>query len=145
MREPGLPARASGLGSRSVITVLDLSLEKISKSEGALIVDLLSSALIETERYRVIDRAQRTALLAEIVFAMSDCTDEACQLKAGRMLAADRIIIGSAGILGTKYVLTLKMVEVETSVALHTAYEIFGSMDELVAGIVPLAKVLSTK
>jgi len=132
-------------GPLPVISVMDLNLEKISKSEGFLIVDLLSSALIETKDFRVIDRAQRTTILEEIAFSMADCTDEACQLKAGRLLAADMIIIGSAGVIGSKYVLNLKVVDVETSVALQTAYKIFDNIDDLVVGIPPLVRKLSVK
>lgn len=130
-------------GPLPIVSVMDLTLEKISSSEGLLIVDLLSSALIETQKYTVIDRAQRKAILDEIAFSLEGCTDESCQLEVGRLLAADKIIVGSTGLIGTKYILNLKLVDVETSAAVRTAYKIFNSLDDMVEGIGPTAMELS--
>ncbi len=80
------------------------------------------------------DRGHRDGLLKEIEYSNSDCTDEQCQLEIGRMLSADRIIVGSIGKAGSRYLLNAKLIEVETAEAVRTSYQIYHSMDELVNG-----------
>ncbi len=130
------------LADRWIITVLDLSVENMSASDGKLITDLLSSALISTEQYRVIDRSQRETILNELSFSLSGCADESCQLELGKLLAADGIVVGSIGKIGSRYVLNIKLLGVETSEAVATSYKIFNSLEDLVDGSEEIAMSL---
>jgi tetratricopeptide (TPR) repeat protein len=121
-------------GDMPLITVLDFSIENIPKSDGRLIVDLVFSALVSVRRYRVLDRGQRDNILKEIEFSFSTCVDEKCQLEIGRLLAADRIVVGSLGKVGQRYILNAKMLDVRTGEAVTTAYKLFGSLEDLVDG-----------
>jgi tetratricopeptide (TPR) repeat protein len=121
-------------GPMPLITVLDFSIENIPKSDGRLIVDLVFSALVSIRRYRVLDRGQRDNILKEIEFSYSACVDEKCQLEIGRLLAADRIVVGSLGKVGQRFILNAKMLDVQTGEAVSTAYKVFGSLEELVDG-----------
>jgi tetratricopeptide (TPR) repeat protein len=121
-------------GEMPLVTVLDFSIENIPKSDGRLIVDLVFSSLVSMRRYRVLDRGQRDNILKEIEFSYSACADEKCQLEIGRLLAADRIVVGSLGKVGQRYILNAKMLDVRTGEAVSTAYKVFGSLEELVDG-----------
>ena len=72
-----LPAQA---GEKPLISVLDFRTSGISQAEVEVFVDFLSSHIIETGKFRVIDRMQREALLKEMEFSYDDCTDEGCPL-----------------------------------------------------------------
>ena len=122
-----------------VLAVLDFEVQNLSESDARIISDLVSSALIKTRRYRVIDRRQRESLLSEIEFSNSDCTDEQCQLELGRLLAADHILVGNLGKVGSRHVINIKLLEVSTGEALSTAYEVYGTLDELVDNCEALA------
>jgi tetratricopeptide (TPR) repeat protein len=126
-----------------LITVLDLRIENLDESVGNLIVDLLSSALISTKKYRVLDRSQREAVMKEIEYSHSDSVDEEYQLRLGRLLAADKIVIGSLGMIGKRYILNLKMLNVETGEAVSSSYQIFNSLEELVDGTEKIAVSLT--
>jgi tetratricopeptide (TPR) repeat protein len=117
-----------------LITVLDLRIENLDQSVGNLIVDLLSSALIGTKKYRVLERGQREAIMKEIEYSHSDNVDEEYQLGLGKLLAADKIVIGSLGMIGKRYILNLKMLNVETGEAVSSSYQIFQSLEEMVDG-----------
>jgi tetratricopeptide (TPR) repeat protein len=121
-------------GEMPLVTVLDFSIENIPKSDGRLIVDLVFSSLVSAHRYRVLDRGQRDNILKEIEFSFATCADEKCQLEIGRLLAADRIIVGSLGKVGQRYILNAKMLDVRTGEAVTTAYKVFGSLEDLVDG-----------
>ncbi len=122
---------AQEVDDRPVITVLDFEHTGLSEAETKLIVDAITSFVVDTGRYRVIDRRERAALLEEMDFSLSDCTDETCQLRVGRMLSAQRIIVGSIGRVGNRYMLTLKQVGVETGETVNSATEMYGDLDAL--------------
>jgi len=125
-----------------LLSVMDFVIENVSESEGRLIVDLLSSALIKIKKYRILDRSQRDTLIKELEFSYSDCTDETCQLELGRLLAADKIVVGSLGRIGKRYILNAKLLNVVTGEAVSSAYEIFKSIEELVDGSEAVAREL---
>ncbi|GAG91809.1 unnamed protein product, partial [marine sediment metagenome] len=52
-----------------LLSVMDFVIENVSESEGRLIVDLLSSALIKIKKYRILDRSQRENLIKELEFS----------------------------------------------------------------------------
>ncbi len=125
-----------------LLSVMDFVIENVSESDGKLIVDLLSSALIKIKKYRILDRSQRETLIKELEFSYSDCTDESCQLELGRLLAADKIVVGSQGKIGNRYILNAKLLNVVTGEAVSSAYEIFKSIEELVDGSEAVAEEL---
>ena len=129
--------------TRPLVAVMDFQVENLAASEGRLIVDLLSSALASRQVFRVLERSQRDAILKEIEFSVSGCAEESCQLKAGRLLAADRIVVGSLGRVGGRYILNAKLLQVETGEVAATAYQVFKSLDELVDGCEEVAFSLS--
>ena len=128
---------------RPVITVLDFSTEGVAEGEMNTIIYLLSSALFQTGRYTVIDVSQRQAILKEIEFSVSDCSDESCLLEMGRMLSAEVIVVGNIGRVGTRYVLSTKMLETETARTLNTADGIYRDLDVLLEDIEHIAGVLA--
>jgi TolB-like protein len=117
--------------SRPTIAVLDFETSGISQGEMRLLLDFISSKIIETGKYRVIDRAQRQTVLSEIEFSNSDCTDEECQLEIGQMLSADQIIVGSLGKFGERYLITIKMIEVRTAQSTSASSNIYASLNDL--------------
>jgi len=130
---PGLP----------IITVLDFKTEGVSESEMRTVISLLSSALFQTRRFQVIDVTERERLLRELEFSVADCTDESCQLEIGRLLSAESIVVGTMGRVGSRYVLSAKILETETARTQNTADGIYPNLDALVDDIFELAKALA--
>jgi hypothetical protein len=141
--EPALVAAARPAGPLPLVTVLDFSIENMAKSDGRLIVDLVFSALVSARKYRVLDRGQRDNILKEVEFSLSACADEKCQLEVGRLLAADKIVVGSLGKVGQRYILNAKMLDVRTGEAVSSAYKVFPTLEELVDGTEEVALTLS--
>lgn len=128
---------------KPIITVLDFATEGVSRNEMLSIISLFSSALFRTEQYTIIDISQRENLLKELEFSMSDCTDESCQLKVGKLLSAEAIVVGNIGRVGSKFILSAKMLETETGKTLGTADGIYDDLDGILADIDLLALRLS--
>lgn len=117
---------------KPIITILDFQLSNVSKEEGAVIVDFLMSYIIEAKEYRVIDRNERTSILEEIEFSVSDCTSEDCQIHIGELLSANQIIVGSLGKVSDRFILNIKLIDVKTGEATRTASEKYKSMNALI-------------
>ena len=122
-----------------VITVLDFETNEVSRAEMRTIISLLSAALFKIDCFTVIDVSQRDTVLKELKFSMSGCSDESCMLEIGKMLSAEAIIMGSIGRVGTKYVLSAKILETETAKTLNTAVGIYKDLDELLDNIFDIA------
>ena len=118
--------------NKPIITILDFKGSNIAESEIFVFVDYITSIVVDAGKYRVIDRSQRETLLKEIEFSLSGCTDEACQLEIGRLLSAKYIIIGSLGTIGSRYILNMKMIDIETSETIASASERYVSLDALI-------------
>jgi len=128
---------------KPMIAVLDFSTDGVSRSEMKTIITLLSSALFQTRKFTVIDVNERERLLKELEFSVGECTDESCLLEVGRMLSAERIVVGNIGKVGTRYILSCKMLETESARTLNTADGIYASLDALVDDLFGLAEQLA--
>jgi TolB-like protein len=117
--------------AQPIIAVLDFSGSSVSQSELTLFIDFISSHIVQTGQYTVVDRMQRQALLEEIEFSNSDCTDERCQLEIGRILAANNIVVGSLGKFGDRFILNIKLIEVETGRTDNAASKTYTSLNDL--------------
>ena len=129
---------------KPLISVLDFRTSGISRAEVEVFVDFLSSHIIDTGKFRVIDRMQREALLREMEFSYDDCTDEGCQLEVGRLLAANQIVVGSVGRVGERYLLTIKLIDVETGEAIKTGSEKYTDLNKLIDDSERLAQEFAT-
>lgn len=117
--------------AQPIITVMDFSGSGVSQGELSLFSDYITSHIVETGQYVVVDRLQRQTLLSELEFSLSDCTDERCQLEAGRLLAAGSIVVGSLGRFGDRFLLNVKQIEVETGQTLGAVSRTYESLDTL--------------
>jgi hypothetical protein len=115
-----------------IITVLDFASEDVSKSEARLVISMLSTSLFKTGRFKVIDISQRDTLAKELSFSMSGCSDESCQLELGRMLAAELIVVGTIGKIGSRYVLSSKILETSTGATYGAEDGVYANLDALV-------------
>jgi len=136
-----LPAPAQ---ERPVLTVLDFESGNLSRSEMRTIIALLSSALFRSGRYTVIDVAQRDTILKELEFSASECADAACQLRIGELLSANMIVVGNVEKIGSRHVLTAKVLETGTGRTVGAADGIYDSLDALLDGIPALSTSLTS-
>ena len=93
-----------------------LSLESragMKAGEAESVTDMFSSALQNTGRFTVVERNKLNAVLQEQGFQATQDGGDA--VKAGKILSVRKIFSGSISMLGEKYILNLKMIDVESS------------------------------
>ena len=119
---------------QKIITVLDFETSGVSEQEMTLFVDYLSSSVSDYEEYILIDRRQREIILSEAEFSNSGCADESCAIEIGQVLSASEMIVGSLGSIGSRYLLNVKLIDVETGETIRDVSEKYNSIDDLVDG-----------
>lgn len=116
------------------VAVLDFEAKGISAVEVSTLTDVLRDALVVTNKAQIIERAVMQSILAEQDFGLIGCTSKECVIKIGRLLQAHRIVAGSVGRVGSTYLITARIINVETGKILKSfRKEHRGSLDGLIA------------
>lgn len=85
-----------------------------------------------TDKYSVVERSQMDKILDQFNIQNTVCTDISCAIEFGKMLQADRIIIGSVNLIGKTYNITTRMVDIESAKSLSVSeVDYRGSIDGL--------------
>ncbi len=85
-----------------------------SKFSAIAISEFISVDMTKKKEITIIERSQIGAILNEQGFQQTGCTDQSCAVAMGKILSARKIIIGTLNKTGNVYVITGKVVDVET-------------------------------
>jgi hypothetical protein len=110
--------------TKIAIAVNDLVGQGVDASTAAVISERLRVELINTQAFRVMERAQMQTILQEQGLQESDvCNSNECIVKMGQLFGVEQMVIGTIGSVGALYTISLRMVNVATGEALYTASE----------------------
>jgi len=84
----------------------------VSEKDAQVLSGLFETALVKTDSFSVIEQNQVQEIIDAQAYSMSGCTDEACAIEFGELLAAEQIILGDLSIIGGKYILNAKIIDV---------------------------------
>jgi len=83
------------VGERMGIAVLPFENKGASKNLGEIVLDKMTTVLVNQNRFKVMDRAQLNKILEEQKLGMSGILDAATAAKIGRGIGVDAIVMGS--------------------------------------------------
>lgn len=120
--DDGLPDQAAPPDDVRSVAVLDFRVigEDLDQAIGEALPAVIRSALVRngsSERIRVIERAELTALLTEQDLQLTDIVDQASAVQAGRIAGVDHLVLGSVARVGGTYTVTSRVVDVATGEA----------------------------
>src|SRR5208283_1785118 len=95
------------------IAVLNLEPKDVAANTADMVSDILRTELLNTGLFRVLERGEMNAILKEQAFQQSGCTETACAVKIGQLLSANKMLVGTVGKLGEKYIISGRIVDVE--------------------------------
>jgi len=115
------------------VAIIDFSGGGLSEPQLTALSDIFRSSLIGTGRYDVMDRNNMSEILQEQAFQLTgECTDVGCLVEVGQILGVRKMFGGVIGLLGSKYVITVKLIDVQTSRIEKIVTEKFiGSVEDL--------------
>ena len=96
------------------IAILPFNPVGVSESDAQILTNLFEAAVVNTGVFDVIEQNQADQILDAQAYTLSSCTDEACAVEIGELLAAENIIIGSVSKLGGMFIVTAKIIDVTT-------------------------------
>ena len=94
--------------------------------------DLMINALVNQDRFRVVERNKLDVLLQEQNRSQSELFDQSTAIKLGRLIAANTIMAGSIIKTRTGIEIVARLIDTETSVIMATA-DVYDEMDDLLA------------
>ena len=133
-------------GRTYTIAVLDLDPIGVSQVEARGLSEKLNSHIagivqdpsMTTDRYELIERSQIDRIFEQFEIQNFACSSDSCAVEFGKMLQADRIVIGSVSLLGETYSVTARIVDVESGRTIRSAdRQHRGSIDDVLVGIIP--------
>ena len=115
------------------IAVLDFGANNVSRYAARAVSEILSTEIARKGDLMVIERTQMGAILQEKGFQMTGCTDSECAVQIGRVLSANKILIGTLSKPGVGYVysVTARVVDIKTGHIEFAEYESFTREDDL--------------
>ena len=85
----------------------------VSENEALVITNLFETALVKTGSFDVIEQNQIEEIMDAQAYTLTGCTDESCAIEVGKLLAAEQIILGDLSSIGGKFILNVKIIDVE--------------------------------
>jgi len=88
---------------------------------GETVTELLTSALVESKKLSIVDRANMKKIAAEMALGQSGLLDEGTTAEVGKIVGAKLMIGGSVMMAGQYFYIKSNLIDVETSKLLGTA------------------------
>jgi hypothetical protein len=123
-----------------LVAVMPLTAQGVDAPSALVVTDALSDQLLREGKVRIMERSQMEKILKEQGFQQSGvCDGTDCALAAGKILAIDRMVVGSLGKLGESFTLSVRVVDVATGEVLGSARRMRkGAIDDVIADLLPL-------
>jgi len=96
------------------VAVSDFTADGVSSSDASVTANLLRNALVNTGAFNVVEKSRMDAILAEQAFQQAGCTEQDCAVKLGKLLNVRRMFIGSCGKLMGEFMVSVRVVDVES-------------------------------
>lgn len=124
--------QSSWEGSKLAVAIANLESESLESGDVAIITNLLQEELWRSGRFEVLERERTEAVITELGFQMSGCTETSCAAQIGRALNVEEMVVGSLEKLGEMYIIAIRFVNVESiTVTLAESYRFRGSIEGL--------------
>jgi TolB-like protein len=112
-----LKLKRAGDSEKQTVAVLDFEGRGITVMEAQTLTDRFMTAMANTDRAQLVDRATMGDVLTEQGYTATECTSDECAAEVGAALGVQLMINGSIGKIGNTYTIDAKMFSVATGAA----------------------------
>jgi hypothetical protein len=118
----------------------------VSEPDALTITDLFRGELARQGKFLVVQRSEMEAITAELEFQLSGCTDQSCAVELGRMLNAEKVIVGRAARFLGKLMIAVQVVDLARGdIEFVEAVDCAESFEALDGAVVDLAARMSRR
>jgi TolB-like protein len=104
-------------GNKPSVAVLDFESMGTEEYLGKAVSEIMRTALVSNQNYRVVERSQINKALSEQKFQQSGNIDDKSAVEIGKVLGADLIIVGSVVKIGNAFTINSRLIDVKTGEA----------------------------
>jgi TolB-like protein len=98
-----------------MVAVLPFTSRVLDSSAIDGLTSAMNSELINTGKFRVMERSQMDGILQEQGFQQSGaCDGQECAVQVGKLLSVDQMVLGTIAKVGNTYTLSARLVDVQT-------------------------------
>ncbi len=141
------PRISSAQNSRNyTLAVLDLEPNGVSQVEARGLSDKLRSHIsqlikdrsVVKDRYELVECPQMDRIFGQFELQNTGCVSDSCAVEFGKMLQADRIVIGTVSLIGQTYSVIARIVDVESGKTIRSADRQYkGEIDKVLVTEIP--------
>ncbi len=102
-------------GEKPHVAVMDLEARGVEENVALSLSDYLRMTIFQSGKFVVVNREDMKSILKEQGFQLAGCRSAACAVEMGQLLGAEKMFMGSVGKIGSSYMVTVKLISVETS------------------------------
>ena len=118
------PSAYSEAGTQQSVALLDLEAKGVSQEEASIITDRFRAHLVNTGKFKVMERSNMDKILKEQGFQQTEyCNTTECTVKIGQLLSVNIIMTGSVTKLGGIYSINVRMLDVRTGQIIKEEFE----------------------
>jgi hypothetical protein len=127
------------------VAVMRFESAGVDSSISMVITDIFTNQIQANGKYRVMERSQMNKILNEQGFQNSSiCNSTECAVEIGRLLSIDKMFIGSIGKLGESWVITIRIISIQTGEILsNLSKQVIGKTDDLSSAAILMANEFS--
>jgi TolB-like protein len=122
------------------MAVFDFKANGVSDSLARSVTELFLVNLAESDAVRIVERTDIEKILHEHELMLSGFTEESDAIEAGRLLSANKVLIGSVNKFGEHLLLTARVVDVEQGYTEHAEKAQLDSEEDLINEINRISK-----
>ncbi len=106
-----LPGSTLLAAEKERAAVLAFEARNCPKTTAKVVTDMISTKIFDAKIFTIVEREQIKQVFRELELQMTGCTDSACAVKVGRLLSANKIVVGSVYKVD-RYIVVTKVVNV---------------------------------
>lgn len=122
-------------GEDARLAVMDFKADGVEESVARQVTELIRTEIISTSDYVVIERKHIDLILKEQGMQVLDTSDEKSAVRIGRLLSAQKILIGSVMKFGKSFIVNGRIVDVEKGIAEYGCRQTVKEIEELVDAV----------
>ena len=133
----------TAMAEADTMAVNDFEAQGVSSGDAAVVADLFRNEIVKGRIFNVVEKANMDKILAEQAFQQTGCTTQECAVKLGRILNVRYLVIGSFGKLLEQYVISVRVVDVESAAIVYSDVLQTEGADKVGTGVHELARRLT--
>jgi hypothetical protein len=105
--------------SKLRVAVLDFKAESVDRVAANAISDMLRADMVNDGRFIVVERNQVDTILKEQGFQQTGCTDNSCAVEMGKLISANKMVLGELSKVNETMYVTIRIVDVAKGASEH--------------------------